>query len=244
MALIEELEKSGNWLFKYRSYVPLLLFPFATLVILFGNPGFGFNSTAWYALCLGVSLAGQVVRALVIGFTPAGTSGRNTSQQVAETVNTAGMYSLVRHPLYLGNFLMMCGPFMLLGNLGFFVGASFFYWIYYERIMFAEEGFLRKKFGQSFTDWAAKVPPFFPRKLKWMPNQLSFSLKNILKREYSGILSLGATFAYINFTQHLMYSGKPYISLFWQVVLGTAFVACIVLRTLKKNTSMLEVSGR
>lgn len=239
MGLIEEFEKNGIWLFKYRSYVPLLLFPCATVVILFNNSSFEFNSIAWSAICLGVSLVGLLIRALVIGFTPADTSGRNTNEQVAETINTSGMYSLVRHPLYLGNFFMMSGPFMLIGNLGFLVGASLFYWIYYERIMFAEESFLRKKFGQPFIDWSAKTPAFFPNTIKWVPNNLPFSFKNVMKREYSGALAMGLTFAYINFIQNLFYSGKLYLDLFWQVVLITTYFVCIVLRALKKNTRLL-----
>ncbi|MGB8874133.1 MAG: hypothetical protein WCC75_12145, partial [Desulfobaccales bacterium] len=43
------------------------------------------------------------------GLPPRGTSGRNTQGQVAETLNTTGIYSLVRNPLYLGNFLIWLG---------------------------------------------------------------------------------------------------------------------------------------
>ena len=32
------------------------------------------------------------------------TSGRNTHDQVADSLNTSGIYSIVRHPLYVGNF--------------------------------------------------------------------------------------------------------------------------------------------
>ncbi|MGC9453013.1 MAG: methyltransferase family protein, partial [Oceanipulchritudo sp.] len=38
-----------------------------------------------------------------------GTSGRNTKQQVAYSLNTTGFYSVVRNPLYLGNFFMYLG---------------------------------------------------------------------------------------------------------------------------------------
>lgn len=48
-----------------------------------------------------------------IGQVPKGTSGRNTSQQVADTLSTDGVYSVVRHPLYLGNFLMCMGVSMM-----------------------------------------------------------------------------------------------------------------------------------
>ena len=44
-----------------------------------------------------------------MGFAPRGTSGRNTLGQVAEVLNTSGMYSVVRNPLYLGNFVIWLG---------------------------------------------------------------------------------------------------------------------------------------
>ena len=59
---------------------------------------------------------------LCVGFTPRGTSGRNTKEgQVAESLNTLGMYSMCRHPLYLGNLLMWLGIVMYMGHLWFAV---------------------------------------------------------------------------------------------------------------------------
>ena len=41
---------------------------------------------------------------------------------------------------------------------------SLAFWIYYERIMFAEEAFLRQKFGETYRRWAATTPsPPSPR---------------------------------------------------------------------------------
>jgi len=56
-----------------------------------------------------VSCVGLGTRILTIGHTPQRTSGRNTKAQVAETLNTTGLYSMLRQPLYLGNFFMGLG---------------------------------------------------------------------------------------------------------------------------------------
>ena len=142
-------------------------------------------------VCLAVAMAGQKVRGLCVGFTPRGTSGRNTKEgQVAESLNTLGMYSMCRHPLYLGNLLMWLGIVMYMGHLWFAVAFLLVYALYYERIMFAEEQFLRGKFGQAYLDWAAGVPAFWPALGRWKSPEVGFSLRNVLKREYNGFFAM------------------------------------------------------
>lgn len=154
MALQEELEKQGVWLFRYRSYLPLVVLLIGTILYLRTEiyPDIFFLEETPYEIfyemgCLLVSLLGLFIRIYTVGHTPKNTSGRNVKNQLADYLNTTGSYSVVRHPLYVGNFLMWLGPALITGNLWFIVAFCFFYWIYYERIMFAEEQFLRKKFG-------------------------------------------------------------------------------------------------
>lgn len=104
MELAEHFERSGNWLFRWRSYLPLAFFG----VVLLGvhGPRYPGGSRlldlSWDVLCFGVGVVGVLIRALTVGHVPAGTSGRTTWRQEAESLNTTGMYSIVRHPLYLG----------------------------------------------------------------------------------------------------------------------------------------------
>ena len=63
----------------------------------------------WESLAVMISFLGLIVRCVTVGYVPRGTSGRNTRSQVAETLNTTGIYSITRNPLYLGNFLIMVG---------------------------------------------------------------------------------------------------------------------------------------
>ena len=103
---------------------------------------------------LAVSLLGQLIRIFTVGFAPKNTSGRNTvNGQIADELNTTGIYSLIRHPLYLGNFFMWLGPVLFLRSVGFLIVFFLLYWLYYERIMFAEEQFLRRKFGEVYDKW-------------------------------------------------------------------------------------------
>lgn len=246
MALIEEFDRTGNRLFRHRSYLPLVLYVFALLVILFDHREFMPHENLWWSLlCLMVSFSGLGIRAFTIGYTPAGTSGRNTTEgQVAEQLNTAGIYSLLRHPLYLGNFLMWLGLFLYVGNLWFVVVCCLLFWLYYERIMFAEEHFLRKKFGDEYLRWAAHTPSFLPACKGYRRPGLAFSLRNVLKREYNGFFATIISFAALDFAKHAIHNEVFTLSPHWIYITIFGFVVFITLRTLKKTTRLLEVTGR
>lgn len=245
MALIEEFTKRGNWLFKNRSFLPLVLYVLATLVILFTKDYFASYENITFALvCLAVSLFGQLIRALTIGYTPKATSGRNTKGQVAEVLNTNGIYSIIRHPLYVGNYFMWLGLIIYVGNFWFIIVSSLLFWLYYERIMFAEEAFLRNKFGDVYLEWAEKVSPFLPRFSNFQKTTLAFSLKNVLKREYNGFFAIFISFAFIDFLQNYLHYKTFELSAHWLYMLLGSFIIFIVLRSLKKYTKVLEVAGR
>ena len=254
MSLIQSLEKNGRFLFKYRGQIPVLFFVLCLPLIYFGDYDFLFcchkncqsafiNITLVFSIA--VSLLGFIVRAYTIGTTPRGTSGRNTKKQVAKQLNTTGIYSIVRHPLYLGNYLMWAGLLIFTMNIYIFIIVSLLYWIYYERIMFMEERFLEKQFGEQFTEWSQNVPTFFPAFSKFVKSDIPFSFKAVLRREYSGffamVFSYTITDYWLTFTfmQHHFLEEICWIrpSLY---ALCVAFVIMLVLRTLKHSTTLLN----
>ena len=249
MAMIEEFEQTGNWLFRGRSYFPLVLYALMVGVITLKLDTFFQSFELVPALiCIGISLVGQIIRALTIGYTPRGTSGRNTKAgQVAEVLNTRGMYSLVRHPLYLGNYLMWLGIMIYVGNVWFVVVCSLIYWLYYERIMFAEEAFLRGKFGQAYLDWSLGVPSFWPRNLRWTAPDVKFSLRNVLKREYNGFFAIFVSLAVISAAKQAVRGADAWVDIlvpFWQYTLLVTFILFFTLRSLKRYSRVLHVEGR
>jgi protein-S-isoprenylcysteine O-methyltransferase Ste14 len=247
MALREEFERTGQWLFRWRSYVPLV--PLAVTVA--SITGFRYPegsrelNVAWDVVCLCISMLGLGIRALVVGHAPGGTSGRNTRQgQVANTLNSTGMYSLVRHPLYVGNYLMWLGILLIPRNAWVAVAVSMFYWLYYERIMFAEEEFLRAKFGAPYEEWAARTPAFLPRLRGWITPALPFSWRNVARREYSGLFVITLLFPLMNALANYAAARDPRPD-GWQVALLAGGAATyLALRTLKRNTRLLRVEGR
>lgn len=194
MELQQRLCRQGDTLFRLRSYVPLAFLGVMILALrLEGRDNLPL-SASWIWACVAVSLAGQFIRADVVGHTPDGTSGRNTSLQVAKRLNTVGWYSVVRHPLYVGNALMWLGLALLPGLWWLTLLVMTGFWLFYERIMLREEEFIRGEFGEAFASWAALTPAFLPRLASWRPWELPWSWKNVLRREFSGFFALVGLF--------------------------------------------------
>jgi protein-S-isoprenylcysteine O-methyltransferase Ste14 len=169
MALQEEFEKQGIWLFRYRSFIPFAILVIGIIVFVQSELRAGeilLKSEPydqWYLLAgILVCFFGFAIRVYTVGHTPVNTSGRNAKYQIADQLNTTGIYSTVRHPLYLGNFFMWLGPVMLTANLWFIVVFMMFYWLYYERIMYSEEQFLRRKFGRFIPVGPDRYLPLSP----------------------------------------------------------------------------------
>lgn len=233
-------------MFRWRSYLPLVAVVLLTPAVLefsyfMGTPS---GDLVWSAVCVLISLSGLALRAYTVGQTPAGTSGRNTHGQVAERLNTSGIYSIVRHPLYLGNFLMWMGIALFLHHLltALLVAAVFF--IYYERIMLAEEAYLKRKFGDSFDAWAARTPAVWPRFRNWRRPELAFSFRNVLRREHSGFYALVVAFTVLELVAESRVRRRLHLEPEWVVFLVVGTAVYVLLVWLKKQTRILHVAGR
>ncbi len=248
MALLEEFEDQGNFLFRYRTYLPLIVLVLALAIFTIENTHNTYNNLgqSYWFLCLLVGLFGLLIRIYTVGHTPENTSGRNTAAgQVADQVNQTGIYSLVRHPLYLGNFLMWLAVIMLTANIGLIIGFTLAYWLYYERIMFAEEQFLRKKFGDHYTTWAANVPAFAPKLSGFKSPKYPFSIKKVLKKEKNGVAALFGLFFVFDFLGKYLVTGSSVINYnFWFYGFVISVIAYIILKVIKSNTQILDEEGR
>ena len=83
---------------------------------------------------------------------------------------TTGAYSLVRHPLYLGNFLILTGFTLASGNLLVALIVFFFYLFYYPAAIRYEDAKLENIFGDEWRAWSGSIPAMFPSKLIWQTN--------------------------------------------------------------------------
>jgi protein-S-isoprenylcysteine O-methyltransferase Ste14 len=240
MALQEEMESQGNYLFKHRGTFPIIILLIGFYVFIREDTHeFG----SYQYVCFLVAMFGLYIRSYTVGHTPANTSGRNTAGQLADTLNSTGIYSTVRHPLYVGNFFMWLGAALLTGNLWFVIAFIFIYWVYYERIMFAEEQFLRKKFGAVYTSWAAVTPAFIPSLKNFVKPSVPFSWKKVLKKEKNGLVAVFLIF-------FIFYAAGSYIDkteidnkfLIYGTIISV--VLYLILKYVKKYTKVLDEEGR
>jgi protein-S-isoprenylcysteine O-methyltransferase Ste14 len=247
VALREELEDSGRWLFRWRGYLPLVLF--VPVIAGLSDPlSTGIAQRVdglWEAFCVAVSLVGLAIRVATVGRTPGGTSGRKTvGGPSASTLNTTGTYSVVRHPLYLGHFFQWLGIAIVPRNPWVAVTVTLAFWVYYERIMFVEEEYLRRTFGAEFEAWAADTPAFVPDFARWTPAALPFCWRTAIQREYSGAFALVAALSFICLLEDTVASRRLAIDPFWFTALALAALTYAAIRLVARRTNLLRVPGR
>ena len=246
MRMTQEMQVQGQWLFRWRSYLPLLfLILFVPTLQIYHYP-FGSHSAdlVWELFCVSIGLLGVTIRCLVIGYAPKQTSGRNTKNQIAETLNTTGMYSLIRNPLYLGNFFMMAAPILFLHVWWLCMIYILAFILYYERIIVTEEAFLSQKFGNDYARWASQTPVFFPTHFRWLKPDLPFSWKHVLRREYHGLFALIAALAAVELIGDFCVQHTLVIDPVWTAILIAGAVFYLFVRFLAKYTRLLHVEGR
>jgi hypothetical protein len=184
------------------------------------------------------------VRIITVGRAPIGTSGRNTREQVANTLSKTGIYSVVRHPLYLGNYLIMIGFAMWPHNWWLIALTSCLYALYYERIMLAEEAYLREKFGETFEKWSTQTPAFIPKFRGWKPSPIPFCWRTVAQREYNAFFLIITVFFLLDLIGDSIAERRFHVNTGWFATFIVGFVIFAVLRALKKRTHLLNVEGR
>jgi protein-S-isoprenylcysteine O-methyltransferase Ste14 len=251
--IIDDMTRQGAWLFRWRSYLPLILLPLAFVAFRqstwvserLGEP----TEEAWDYACLLIAFVGLGLRIATAGYVPANTSGRGTQSIHAATLNSTGMYSLLRHPLYLGNFLIFIAFVLILKSLLFVLFAAVAFFLYYERIMLAEERFLEVAHGDRFRQWAAITPALIPRFRNWKPASLAFSWRTALLREFHGVMLIGTFFFVSELLEALVLEHREFAQWVstepvWIVMFAGCTILYMVVMIVKKRTRWLSVAGR
>jgi len=244
LALIDSFEKSGNFLFRYRGHLPLILI-ILSIPVAFLTPYNKLHKIEYFQFSIFVGAfifiaLGHFIRILTVGRRFMQSSGRNRSHQVANNLNTKGIYSIVRHPLYLGNGFIWLGLTCFLENLWFSIIFILVFWIYYERIMFAEEQFLSRKFGDDYCKWANQVPAFIPDFKNYQSSANLFSWRIVLKNEYPGWISTATTLLFIFVLKSSVVESKFHFTQTDFIFAGIILVFGITFKFIKKYTTFFN----
>ena len=130
------------------------------------------------------------------------------------------------------------------GSVSFTIIFGLIFWLYYERIIFAEEQFLRRKFGEIYDKWSETVSSFIPYSFRFIPPKLPFSVKNVLKREYNSFINIFVIFTLLDLFRNYFLTERIFLTDMWLWLFISAGVIWLVLRTVEKRTKWLEVDGR
>ncbi len=139
---------------------------------------------------------------------------------------------------------MWIGIIIYTCNIWFVIIATLLFWLYYERIMFAEERFLERKFGDDYVNWSMKIPAFIPSFKNYEKTPIKFSMKTILRREYSGVTATIIAFLFIDFIKGLFATKEIKFELYQGIILAVAILITLILRTLKHKTKILFEEDR
>jgi protein-S-isoprenylcysteine O-methyltransferase Ste14 len=90
-----------------------------------------------------------------------------------------GIYSLCRHPLYVGSTLLYLGFALLMNDDEFLYLGLPYVIVFFGAAALSEEHFLKRKFGEEFERYRHMVPGFVPLG-RWQPGE--FSLARAMKK--------------------------------------------------------------
>jgi protein-S-isoprenylcysteine O-methyltransferase Ste14 len=173
--------QAGRFAFRYRG----LLLPIAIVLLLVPSPALLPDPALAGLIGLAIALIGQFIRSATVGLEYIIRGGKD-HQVYAEKLVTGGIYSHVRNPMYVGNFILVLGVAIASNSWVFLLVGSAIVVLMHKAIVAAEEDFLRSKFGAEFDTFCAHSPRWVPRLsgLATTFRSLTFNWRRMLVKEY------------------------------------------------------------
>lgn len=174
----------GEWFFKCRDYTPI---PLIVLLLVFGEPSVATATVGMLSIVFG-----ELFRIYSVSFI--GTVSRTRSSSTGQKLVASGPFSIVRNPLYVGNFFVSFGFALFSGVAWIAVLTIVLFALQYYFIEKYEASVLTGKFGDEYMEYRKKVPAFIPSSLpkleqiEW-PKDFSPALKSE-KRTLTTIFAL------------------------------------------------------
>ena len=181
--------RTGGWLFRQRSWLPLPLVFALLLIPPPAEPAGASASTLWIAGLLVVAL-GEGVRLWAVHHI--GAISRTRSDRLGPLIAT-GPFAYVRNPLYLGNILLWVGFSISARLLWLTPIILILLALEYHAIVRWEEELLASRIGRPYADYVAGVPRWLPSfRASGLPEQTAvFSWRQTLFSERGTLIAVG-----------------------------------------------------
>lgn len=222
----------GNFLFKYRSFTPIPLI--LGVFLLFKPVKIGKIDLFIDAIGISISIAGEILRILAVGYSFTGTSGRESYLR-ADNLNTTGIYSLTRNPLYIGNFFIFFGLIIVYSNIIALGAFTFFLIFQYYFIILAEENYLALKYGTSYIEYRSRVHRILPSFGKYIPNRNQFDTQKVILKENDSVFNMLVMLGIVIGIKELTYKGKIASPIFYIMAGIILLSSYILVKILKKK---------
>lgn len=225
--------KIGNFLFKHRTFTPI---PMIILVfVLFKPRDLGQYNMMINLAGLCVSMLGEFIRIMAVGFSFPGTSGRETYLR-ADNLNTSGIYSITRNPLYIGNFFMFTGLVAVFANPWAVLCFAVFSVVQYHFIILSEENFLMGIYGSDYEEYRGRVRKIWPTFKNYTKNRNRFSGKKVLFKEKDSVFNMLVMFILVMLYKEKVFYGGIMNWKVYAVSGGVLVIIYIIVKILKQKS--------
>lgn len=230
-------------LFRRRKMLPMAFFLSGLLALLMARPFTIIDDTLFFSLiCFLISLSGWILCLLTVGYTP---NRRSVSDKctdipteravLAEKFHTTGMYSVMRHPLHVSEFLMRLGVILYVGVNWYIVGAVLLYLFCMEKIIIVEERRLEERFGELFQDWSLRIPAFFPNRKAWQKPSARFALGYALGKGFKSLFVLLLSFVIVHLVKIRVVEFIWTVAPFWLYLGLIALAGMLLMKLLSRK---------
>lgn len=194
----------GAWFFRHRDHTPI---PLVLLILAFAAPT---RETMWIGAI--ISLLGESFR--FWGVASIGSISRTRDRAVGRLMDR-GAFSMVRNPLYVGNFLLSLGLVVASGaepRIALPAYVAFFATQYFFIVRW-EESVLREELGAPYLDFLRRVPRWLPAPWLYRPGEPNWG--KAARSEWPTLLAIVGAWAALLALHVLLGGTTP-----WAALLG------------------------
>lgn len=221
MMLYDNMLRTGLYLRKHKKFLPYIFIISLGIAIFITHPFDIVKSNGLLTMiCFFMFLLSVLIRFM---------AKRTDAEHLPDFVEAKGIYSIVRYPVYISNFLMVLALSLYMGIMWYFVFISFLAVLVTERIVMHQENCQKNKYGLLFRKWSKTTGAVVPYLLNWQGAANSKDYIYTVKQISLFCVSSLAIFTMISFIKNRLIDFTNKVSVGWLVAFTLAFIVHIVL---------------